>query len=389
MPKKLHRKLRMGMVGGGQGAFIGAVHRTAAIMDGQIELVAGAFSSDPARSRASGKELYLPANRVYDSYEEMAQAEAALPEDERIDFVAIVTPNKTHFPIAKTFLHAGFHVVCDKPATWDLKEARALRKLVKASGKVFALTHNYTGYPMVKEARDQVRKGKLGNILKVVVEYPQGWLLENLESTGQKQAAWRTDPSQAGASCCIGDIGTHAENLVRYITGLQIDSLCAEFTTFVKGRKLEDDGNILVRYQGGAKGILYASQISHGEENDFNIRIYGEKGSLAWRQEDPNELVWKANGQPRRIFRPGNPYLSPAASSHCRLPAGHPEAFLEAFANIYRNAASAIRDQLEGRKPRREYDFPTIEDGVIGMAFIETTVKSAASSRKWTKMPRI
>lgn len=385
---KLKRKLRMGMVGGGQGAFIGAVHRAAALMDGQIELVAGAFSSDPERSRASGQDLFLPDHRVYASYAEMARAEAALPEDQRIDFVAIVTPNKTHYPIAKTFLEAGFHVVCDKPATFDLKEAKALRKVIAKTGKVFALTHNYTGYPMVKEARAQVRKGKLGRILKVVVEYPQGWLLENIEMTGQKQAAWRTDPTQAGASCCIGDIGTHAENLVRYITGLTIESLCAEFTTFVKGRKLEDDGNILVRYAGGAKGILYASQISNGEENDFNIRIYGEKGSLAWRQEDPNELVWKANGQPRQIFRPGNPYLSPAAAAACRLPAGHPEAFLEAFANIYRNAAQAIRDRLEGRKAKADYDFPDIEDGVIGMAFIETTVKSAASARKWTKMAR-
>jgi predicted dehydrogenase len=384
----MKRKLRMGMVGGGQGAFIGSVHRAAALMDGKIELVAGAFSSDPKRSKASGEDLFLDPERVYPDYQTMARKEAALPPEQRIDFVAIVTPNNSHFEIASTFLKAGFNVVCDKPMTFDLKQAKELRKIVQKTGKVFALTHNYTGYPMVKQARAMVAKGQLGKILKIVVEYPQGWLLETIEQTGQKQASWRTDPKQAGASCCIGDIGTHAENLARYITGLRIDSLCAEFTSFGKGRKLEDDGNLLIRYEGGAKGILYASQISAGEENDLNIRVYGTRGSLEWHQENPNHLLLKFNGKPREILTRGNPYLLPPAAAANRLPPGHPEAFLEAFANIYLEAARAIADEVSGRKVKK-YDFPDAEDGVIGMAFIETAVKSAASAQKWTRMPKL
>ncbi|HXC36233.1 MAG TPA: Gfo/Idh/MocA family oxidoreductase [Candidatus Acidoferrales bacterium] len=385
MPSK--RKLRYGMVGGGQNAFIGAVHRMAVNLDGQIELVAGTFSSDPANSRQTGKQLFLNPARVYASHEEMARAEAALPENERIDFVSIVTPNFLHAPVATTFLTAGFHVICDKPLTISLQEARALRDLVQRTGKVFALTHNYTGYPMIKEARALVRGGELGRVLKVIAEYSQGWLLDRIEAAGQKQAGWRTDPKRAGASCCVGDIGTHAENLGRYITGLEIDSLCAEFTTFVPGRKLEDDANLLIRYKGGAKGVLHCSQISCGEENNLNIRVYGTKGSLTWRQEDPNELKLVPKGGPARILRRGNDYLSSSAKKFTRLPPGHPEAFIEAFANVYLEAVAAIRARIDGN--RGEFDFPTVDDGVYGMAFIETAVKSARSNSKWAKFPKI
>lgn len=379
----MRRKLRMGMVGGGQGAFIGAVHRMAAMMDGRIELVAGAFSSDPARSKASGKELFLDPGRVYGTYEEMAREEAALGPEERIDFVSIVTPNRSHFAIAKTFLEAGFHVVCDKPMTFDLAEARRLSRIVEKTGLVFALTHNYSGYPMVKEARHLVRSGKLGQILKVVAEYPQGWLIQPIERQGHKQAAWRTDPEQAGASCCVGDIGTHAEHLGRYITGLSIDSLCAELTTFVEGRPLEDDANILIRYVGGAKGVLMASQISVGEENGLAIRVYGTKASLEWHQEHPNELIVKHADKPTEIRRRGNPYNSKVTQRATRLPAGHPEAFLEAFANLYSEAARAIDDAISGRKPKT-YDFPTAQDGALGMAFVATVLESSRTQTRWT-----
>lgn len=386
MPKK--RKLRMGMVGGGRDAFIGAVHRTAARMDGEIEFVAGALSSNPKKAKLSGQDLMLDPKRIYTSYQEMIEKESALPEDERIDFVSIVTPNHMHFPVAEAFLKAGFHVVCDKPMTHNLAEAKKLRTLAKRSKKIFALTHNYTGYPMVKEARDWVQRGKLGKILKVVAEYPQGWLIKPIDKEGQKQASWRTDPQKAGASSCIGDIGTHAENLGRYITGLEIDSLCAEFTSFVSGRKLEDDGNLLIRYKGGAKGILYASQISAGEENNLTIRVYGDKASLEWKQEYPNDLIVKYPDKPRQILRRGNDYLSKAAKDFTRIPFGHPEAFIEAFANIYREAGRAIQDQIRGKKPK-DYDFPTVDDGVYGLAFIETAVKSAKASTKWTKFPKV
>jgi predicted dehydrogenase len=375
------------MVGGGQNAFIGAVHRLAANLDGQIELVAGAFSSDAKNSETTGGQLFLNPSRVYASYAEMAAREAALPAEERIDFVSIVTPNFLHAPVATVFLKKGFHVVCDKPMTLTLKEARVLRETVRKSGKVFALTHNYTGYPMVKEARELVRGGKLGRILKVVSEYPQGWLLDRIEAEGQKQAAWRADPKKAGATCCLGDIGTHAENLGRYITGLEIESLCAEFTTFVPGRKLEDDANLLLRYQGGAKGVLHCSQISCGEENNLNIRVYGTKGSLAWQQEHPNELKFIPKNEAARILRRGNSYVGAVAKKFTRLPFGHPEAFIEAFANIYLEAVAAIRASIEGR--RDNFDFPTVDDGVIGMAFLETAVRSAKSNAKWTKFVKI
>ena len=381
----LNRKLKMGMVSGGIDAFIGAVHRHAANLDGKVEVVAGAFSSNAEKSKASGEELRLDPSRVYGSYEEMAEKEAALPEGERIDFVSIVTPNFMHFPVAKCFLEAGFHVICDKPMTFDMAEALELKKIVEASGKVFALTHNYTGYPMVKQAKHMVSTGGLGKILKIVVEYPQGWLIQPIDAEGQKQAAWRTDPSKAGASSCIGDIGTHAENLARYITGLEIDSLCAEFTTFVEGRQLEDDGNLLVRYEGGAKGILYASQISVGEENNLNIRVYGDKSSIEWFQEHPNELIHKFPDQPRRIIRRGNDYVCEEAARFTRIPFGHQEAFLEAFANVYQEATRAIEDAITGDKPEIPYDYPDVDDGVYGMAFIANAVESSKSDAKWTK----
>lgn len=387
---KLKRKLRYGMIGGGRNAFIGAVHRMAANLDGQMELVAGCFSSDPGRSRLSGEDLYVSPERTYTSYVEMAKAEAAMPEDQRLDFVSIVTPNFMHFPVAKCFLEAGFNVICDKPMTFDLKEAKQLKKIVEKTGKVFALTHNYTGYPMVKEARDLVKKGKIGEVMKIVAEYPQDWLLSALEADDQKQAAWRTDPKRSGASCAVGDIGTHAENLARYITGLDIDEICAEFTSFVPGRPLEDDGNMLIRFKGGAKGILYASQISAGEENNLNIRVYGKKGSLEWHQENPMELIVKYPDKPREILKRGQGYLSAASRNAARIPPGHPEAFIEAFANIYISAAEAIADEVQGKYPRKSgYDFPDVDDGVYGMAFIETCVKSASAKNKWTKFPKL
>jgi predicted dehydrogenase len=387
---KLKRKLRMGMIGGGRGAFIGAVHRMAAALDGRIELVAGCFSSDPGKSRASGADLWLDPVRVYGAYEEMARAEAALPSGRRLDFVSIVTRNDTHFSVARTFLEAGFNVICDKPLAYNLAQAKQLRTLVRRSGKVFALTHNYTGYPMVKEARALVRSGRLGRILKVVTEYPQGYAIAALGDKSEGRISnWRMDPRTAGVSNCMGDIGTHAENLGRYITGLGIDELLAELSTFIPGRLLDDDGNCLLRYKGGAKGILYASQVSNGDENNLNIRVYGTKASLEWYQEQPNELIVKAVNQPREIRRRGNTYLSPAARANTRTPFGHPEAFIEAFANVYQAATAAIAAEVEGRPLPADLDFPTIDDGVIGMAFIETAVKSARLGAKWVKFPAV
>lgn len=383
----MNRKLRFGMVGGGRGALIGPVHRLAAIMDGKAELVAGAFASDPARSRASGADLLLDPARVYGSYAEMVQAEARMPADARLDFVVIVTPNDRHFLPAKLFLEAGFNVVLDKPVTFNLREALRLRALVRKSKKVFVLTHNYTGNVMVKQARHLVRSGGLGVIRKIVVEYPQGWLSTRLERTGQKQAGWRTDPRRSGAAGCIGDIGTHAENLARYITGLRIESLCADLTSFVPGRRLDDDANVLLRFKGGAKGVLHASQICVGDENDLNIRVYGTKAALEWHQEQPDELIVKYPDQPRRILRRGNPYVCAEARPFTRIPGGHPEGYLEAFGNIYHEAFRAIAAEVEGRPPPAEPDFPTIDDGVTGMAFIETVVKSSRLGARWVKFP--
>lgn len=388
---KLNRKLRMGMVGGGRGAFIGTVHRMAANLDGQIELVAGCFSSSPKKSKLSGKDFYLDPNRVYGSYEEMAKAEAALPADQRIDFVSVVTRNNTHYAVAKTFLEAGIHVICDKPLCFTAKEGKALKKVVEKTGNVFALTHNYTGYPMVKEARDWVKKGKIGKILKIVAEYPQGYAITALEEKGDGAISnWRMDPSVSGVSNCMGDIGTHAHNLARYITGLEVEEICAELSTFIPGRQLDDDGNCLVRFEGGAKGIIYASQISNGDENNLNIRVYGTKGSLEWHQEDPNELIFKCADKPPITSRRGNSYLSAAAQGATRTPFAHPEGFIEAFANIYAAAGTAIADAVSGRKPPKAgYDFPTVDDGIAGMHFIETVVKSSAKGARWTKFPKL
>lgn len=386
------RKLKMGMVGGGPGSFIGEIHRKAARMDGQIEFVAGAFSSDPKKSTQTGSEQFLDPSRVYGSWKEMIEKESKLPEGERIDFVSIVTPNHLHFPIARDFLQAGFHVVCDKPMTFNVKEALALRKIVGKSKKVFALTHNYTGYPMVKLARDMIRQGDFGRILKIKVQYPQGWLIHPIERQGAKQAEWRTDPKRSGAAGCMGDIGTHAENLAEYITGLRITEICADLTTFVKGRKLDDDGNCLVHFQNGAKGLLFASQISIGEENGLAIWAYGEKRSLEWHQEHPNTLYVRQINKPVEVWRRGNEYVgekSPAALRATRLPFGHPEAFIEAFANIYINAAETIRCITAGVSPDPlAADFPTVEDGVRGMQFIETVVRSARMGAKWVKFPK-
>jgi len=384
----LSRKLRFGMIGGGRGAFIGAVHRIAAAMDGQAELVAGAFSSDAGRSKLSGADLFLDPARVYGSYAAMAAAEAAMPASRRLDFVVIVTPNHEHFGPAKLFLESGFNVVCDKPLSFDLAQARQLRAIVRKTGKVFVLTHNYTGNAMVKQARAMVRGGVLGTIRKVVSEYPQGWLSTLLESTGQKQASWRTDPKRSGAAGCIGDIGTHAENLSRYITGLRIESLCADLTTFVKGRRLDDDGNILVRFEGGAKGIIHASQISVGDENNLNIRVYGTKAALEWHQEHPNELVVKYPDRPSEVWRRGNGYLGAEAQRFARIPAGHPEGYLEAFGNVYREAFRAIAAEVSGRRPPKDADFPTVDDGVEGMAFIAAVVKSSRAGARWTSLKR-
>jgi predicted dehydrogenase len=382
----LGRKLRFGMVGGGRGAFIGAIHRIAAVMDGRAELVAGALSSSPARSRASGAALRLDPSRVYGTYAEMAKAERALPAAERLDFVVIVTPNHQHFGPAKLFLEGGFNVVCDKPVTFNLAEARRLRDIVRRSGKVFVLTHNYTGNAMVKQARELVRRGVLGKIRKVVVEYSQGWLSTRLEATGQKQAGWRTDPKRSGAAGSIGDIGTHAENLARYVTGLRLESICADLTAFVPGRRLDDDGNILLRFEGGAKGVLHVSQISVGEDNRLALRVYGTLGGLEWEQEFPEELTVKFPDRAPETQRRGHGYLGAPAKAAARTPPGHPEGYLEAFGNIYREAFRAIEAEVAGRPPPRDLDFPTIDDGVCGMAFIEAAVKSSRLGARWVKL---
>ncbi|MFT5632996.1 MAG: putative dehydrogenase [Rubritalea sp.] len=380
-----HRKIRMGMIGGGQGAFIGAVHRIAASIDQQVELVCGAFSSNPETSLASGNELYLPADRSYASFAEMMEKEAALPLGERMDFVVIVTPNHVHFPAAKAALEAGFHVLSDKPATLDHAQAVELKTIVDKSGLIYGLTHNYTGYPMVKQAKHMIENGDLGKIRKVVVEYPQGWLATKIEDSDQKQAAWRTDPKKSGAAGCIGDIGTHAENLAEYITGLEIKELAADLTSFVDGRRLDDDGNILLRFGNGAKGILHASQISVGEENNLNIRVWGETGGLEWHQNEPNTLLVKHLEQPQQVYRTGNGYLCEAATDAARTPASHPEGYLEAFANIYLAYSGHIRDRLNGEE-KESYDYPSIDDGIRGMAFIEATVASSNNNAAWTSL---
>ncbi|ULQ54536.1 Gfo/Idh/MocA family protein [Flavihumibacter fluvii] len=378
------RKLRMGMVGGGRDAFIGAVHRMAAIMDGEIELVCGALSSNPDKARLSGEDLYLDPSRVYTSYEEMIAGEKALPAEKRMDFVSIVTPNHLHFGPAKMAMENGFHVVLDKPATFTLAEAKELKKLIDQTGALFCLTHTYTGYPMVKEARQILASGKLGKIRKVYVEYPQGWLTNFREGSNYKQAAWRTDPKRSGISGCMGDIGTHAFNMAEYVSGLSVTAICADMNIVVPGRLLDDDGAVLLKFNDGVSGFLFATQIAAGEENNVKVRVYGEKGGLEWKQEDANSLLVKWLDEPTQILRAGNPYLSSYARAGTRTPAGHPEGYLEAFANIYRNFAFTLRARLEGKTPTPEWlDFPGIDAGIRGMAFIENVVKSAASDMKW------
>jgi predicted dehydrogenase len=377
--------IRLGMVGGGQGAFIGGVHRIAARMDGEFVLVAGALSSDPARAKASAAELGLDPERSYASFAEMAKAEAKRPDG--IEAVSIVTPNNMHFPPAKAFLEAGIHVICDKPLTSTLADAKKLAALVEKSGKVFVLTHNYTGYPMVRQAREMVEKGVLGDIRVVQVEYPHDWLTEKVEDTGAKQAVWRTDPKQSGAGGAVGDIGTHAYNLARFVTGLELDTLAADLTSFVKGRPLDDNVNVLLRFKGGAKGMLWASQVAPGHENGLKLRVYGTKGGLEWTQADPNYLWYTPFGEPKRLITRGGAGAGVAAGRVTRVPPGHPEGYLEGFANIYAEAARAIRAaRKKGGKLPKDVIFPTVEDGVEGVAFIEACVKSSKKNGAWTKL---
>ena len=372
------------MIGGGQGAFIGAVHRIASQLDGEYELVCGAFSSDPGKSKASGDLLGLAPERVYGSYQELIQREQQLPEEERVQVISIVTPNHVHFEPAKMALESGFHVVLDKPMTFSLEEALELRKVADASGKLFCLTHTYTGYPMVKEARQLVASGKLGKIRKVYVEYPQGWLSRFEEGGDNKQASWRTDPSQSGIAGAMGDIGTHAFNLAEYVSGLEVTQLCADINIVVEGRRLDDDGAVLLKFNNGASGLLYATQVAAGEENNVKVRVYGEHGGIVWQQEDANTLQVKWLDRPTEIYRTGGGYVSSYAQHNTRTPAGHPEGYLEAFANLYRNFALSVRAVLEGKEPEAEWqDYPGIEEGVRGMAFIENVIASGKSDKKW------
>ncbi len=377
------RRLRLGMVGGGQGAFIGGVHRLAARMDDRYELVAGAFSSTAERSRASGAELGLDPGRCYGSFGEMAQAEKGRADG--IDVVSIVTPNDTHWPAARAFLERGIHVICDKPLTTTLEDAKALADLVESSGRVFVLTHNYTGYPMIRQARQMVADGLLGPLRVVQAEYAQDWLTTRLEETGHKQAAWRVDPKRSGPAGCTGDIGTHAMNLASFVTGLAVERVAADLTTFVPGRALDDNSNVLLRFKGGAKGMLWASQVAPGNENTLRLRVYGEKGGLSWSQEDPNYLHYAPFGEPPRLIRRGGAGAGPAAARVTRVPAGHPEGYLEGFATIYSDAAELVWAAIEGREPDPGATLvPTVRDGVAGVAFIEAVVASSRDDGAWT-----
>ncbi|MEI6265267.1 MAG: Gfo/Idh/MocA family oxidoreductase [Sphingobacteriia bacterium] len=382
------RKLRMGMVGGGKDAFIGAIHRLAANMDGQIELVCGALSINPTIAQESGEILFLPKDRIYLTFEEMITKEAALPSDQRMDFVTIVTPNFAHFAPAMMALDNGFHVVIEKPIAFNLDEALQLKAKVDATGLILCLTHTYSGYPMVKQAKAMVADGVLGKVRKIWVEYPQGWLSKLSEREGNAQAAWRTDPKKSGKSGSMGDIGTHAAHLAEYISGAKISKLCADLNTVVPGRALDDDGAVLLHFDNGATGVLMASQVAAGEENALKIRVYGEKGGLEWAQMEPNTLIVKWLDAPTQILRAGSNYsdrLSSYATSNCRTPGGHPEGYLEAFANIYKNFAATLMAKLEGSVPSKEaLDFPSVEDGIRGMAFIDNVVASAQSNEKWT-----
>lgn len=378
-------RIRLGMVGGGQGAFIGAVHRLAARMDDHYQLVAGALSSDPERSKASGDELGLAVDRIYTDFRDMARAEARRKDG--IEAVSIVTPNHMHFPAAKAFIEAGIHVICDKPVTLNLKEALALEKLLaKRKDIVFALTHNYSGYPMIRQARAMVAAGELGDIRLVQSEYPQDWLTKPIEREGQKQAAWRTDPARTGAGGCVGDIGTHAYQLACFVSGLRLDELAADLTTFVKGRKVDDNVHVMLRFKGGARGMLFASQVAPGNENGLKLRVYGSKGGLEWTQADPNYLWYAPFGEPKRLITRGGAGSNAAAGRVTRVPPGHPEGYLEGFANIYAEVARTIVAGRAGKKPDKDVQFPGIADGVAGMAFIEACVKSSARNGKWTKV---
>lgn len=379
------RRIRLGMVGGGQGAFIGAVHRIAARMDDHYELVAGALSSDPKRARASGRELGLEPDRIYPDFREMAKAEASRPDG--IEAVSIVTPNHLHFSAAKAFIDAGIHVICDKPMTLDLKEARALAVLLgKRKDVILALTHNYSGYPMVRQARAMIQAGELGTIRLVEGEYPQDWLTTPLERSGQKQAAWRTDPARTGAGGCVGDIGTHTYQLACYISGLKLEELAADLTSFVPGRRVDDNVHAMLRFKGGARGMIWASQVAPGNENGLTIRVYGTKGGLEWAQEDPNYLWFTPFGQPKRLITRGGTGAVGVAGRVTRIPSGHPEGYLEGFANIYAEVARAIQAKRVGRKPDPAVEFPGVADGLAGMAFIDACVKSSARNARWTKV---
>jgi predicted dehydrogenase len=370
------RRLRAGIVGGGRGAFIGAIHRMAAELDGEVQLVAGAMSSDPAIARDSAAQWFLP--RSYDSYADMAATEA---RTHGIDFVIIATPNHLHCPVAKAFLAAGIHVVCDKPLARTLSEGEELARMVQGGDALFALTHNYTGYPAVREARELVRGGRLGAIRKIMVEYTQDWLMEPLEERGNKQASWRTDPSRAGLSGCAADIGTHAQNLAEYVTGLEIEALCADLSSFVPGRRLDDDANMLLRFSGGARGTLVCSQVACGEENRLALRIYGSSGGLEWQQQEPSTLLFKPAGRPWERLAVGQSYLSTASRAASRLPAGHPEGYLEAFANLYRAFAADVRRVARGEAPRRDY--PSVREGLRGLRFISCAVESSRAGGQW------
>jgi len=383
----MNRKLRMGMVGGGTDAFIGAIHRLAAFMDNQIELVCGCFSVNPEISKSSGKLYYLPENRVYETYQEMFEKEAQLPEGERMDFVSIVTPNFVHFAPAMMALENGFNVVLDKPITFTLDEALQLKAKVEETGLTLALTHTYSGYPAVKHARKMVADGELGKIRKIFVEYPQGWLSAKVEDQGNAQASWRTDPKKSGKAGCMGDIGTHAHQLAEYISGLKVTEVCAELNVFVPNRMLDDDGAALLRFENGAKGVLMATQIAAGEENALKIRLYGEKGGLEWSQMEPNTLIAKWLDKPTQILRTGTSLGSDIAAHNTRTPGGHPEGYLEAFANIYKNFAATVMAKMDGEEPSEAMlDFPGVEDGIRGMQFIDTVVKAGYDDEvKWVK----
>lgn len=378
----------MGMIGGGKGSFMGTVHRMAAGMDGMIELSCAALSSHPDTAMVSGEAIFLPKDRIYLSFEEMIRKEKELPEDKRMDFVSIVTPNFMHFPPAMMALENGFHVVVEKPMTFSLEEAKKLQQKVEETGLLLCLTHTYSGYPMVKQARSMVHGGALGKLRKIVVEYPQGWLSRLTENEGSDNGIWRADPSKSGKAGCMGDIGTHAAHLAEYISGLKITELCADLHTVVKGRTLDDDGNVLLRFENEVNGTLMASQIAAGEENALKIRIYGEKGGIEWAQQEPNTLLVKWLDHPTQILRAGNNYpniLSKTALDNCRTPGGHPEGYLEAFANIYKNFALTLSSKLEGQAPTEEMlDFPKVEEGVRGMAFIDNVISSSNSNEKWT-----